>query len=244
MTYKFWRNATLAALTLGTLGTAGYALAADTSTQQDLSNPTGWARAVKNGLGKKIGLHRNMEATDRTAIQDAIAKRDYEAWKKLEIANNPASPMLKTVTAENFPKFADMHDAMKAGDTVKAEALRKELGLTEFGMGQAKGKGMGMSGKRGGFDQTMFDAVLKGDFAAWKKLMEAKNPNSPALKVVTADNFTKFVAMHEAMKAGDTEKAEALRKELGLPEHGMGQGKGQGKGQGQGQGMGRGMHRQ
>jgi len=49
---------------------------------------------------------------------------------------------------------------------------------------------------------------------------------------ITADNYAKFVEMHKLMQAGDTDGANAIRQELGLPERpngnpGMMMGRGQ-----------------
>jgi len=72
-------------------------------------------------------------------------------------------------------------------------------------------------GERAGCDperRTAIEAALEaGDYDAWKELMGGKGRVS---EVVTEENFTTFVAMHEAVENGDFEKAKELRKELGL----------------------------
>jgi Spy/CpxP family protein refolding chaperone len=70
-------------------------------------------------------------------------------------------------------------------------------------------------------------ALENGDYASWKELRGDRGRIS---QVVTEQNFSTFVAMHEAMEAGDTAKANELRAELGLPEHGKGMMRGNGRG--------------
>ena len=54
-------------------------------------------------------------------------------------------------------------------------------------------------------------AITAGDYNAWKALMPT---DSPLLKLITADNFNKFVQMHTLM-----DQAKAIGDELGLPGH-------------------------
>lgn len=63
-------------------------------------------------------------------METAIEAGDYEAWKALQPEN---SPMLETITAENFARFAEMHRLLE-----EAGAIAEELGLPGhhgFGMG-------------------------------------------------------------------------------------------------------------
>ncbi len=70
---------------------------------------------------------------------------------------------------------------------------------------------------RGTCDPERHEAVEKamedGDYEAWKELHGGRGRIA---SVVNEDNFDTFVAMHEAMESGDTEKAAELREELGL----------------------------
>ena len=66
--------------------------------------------------------------------------------------------------------------------------------------------------------EAMQEAFASGDYNAWKELMG----NRGITRVINAENFSKFVEMRQAMIDGDTEKAQQLREELGIP----GQGKG------------------
>ena len=56
-------------------------------------------------------------------------------------------------------------------------------------------------------------ALENRDYNAWR---EAMMP--PIFQYINKDNFDTFVDMHEAIQAGDMEKAEELRSQLGLPE--------------------------
>lgn len=76
--------------------------------------------------------------------------------------------------------------------------------------------------------ELMLKAFENKDFESWK----ANKPNEAKGRMMEVVNsqeaFEKFAEIREARLAGDTEKVDSLRAELGL---------GQGNGQGQGQGM-------
>lgn len=69
------------------------------------------------------------------------------------------------------------------------------------------------------------DSAIAQGYTAWAKLVE----NKPIAKIITADNFDKFVKMHNAKTSGDYETAKTIADELGF-KPGMGLGNGQGKG--------------
>lgn len=75
------------------------------------------------------------------AMTAAFASGDYDAWKALMDENGMRGHVLDVVTVENFDTFVAMHDAMIAGDDVKADSLRAELGLGQGNRGQGDGKG-------------------------------------------------------------------------------------------------------
>lgn len=74
------------------------------------------------------------------AMTQAMAKKDYNAWKALMDGKG----VTRRVTAENFAKFAQAHELALAGKTTEANALRAELGL-----GQHNGSGMGSGAVQG-----------------------------------------------------------------------------------------------
>jgi len=140
MNYKFWRNSAIAAMVVGSLAMSGTALAANVDA---LSNAQGVARGhVRVGRIQQL-TERIAKLQDQKSMLEAILKRDYATWKTLMEKLNPQAPSLKVVTADNFEKFAQLHEAMESGDVAKAQALRKELGLPEQGQGLGMGKGMG-----------------------------------------------------------------------------------------------------
>jgi hypothetical protein len=110
-----------------------------------------------------------MEA-QRTAVETAMTAGDYSAWKALmENKNGRGLEMLDKITADNFAKFVEMHNLMKAGDKDGAKAIADELGLPGFmGMGGGMMKG-GHGGrfeerlKNGGFKDTNGDGVCGWD---------------------------------------------------------------------------------
>lgn len=72
-------------------------------------------------------------------IEAAFENNDYAAWKE-QMGDRGAT---RKVTAENFNRFAQIHELMEKGKTDEANVIRAELGL-----GQGQGKGM-HSGQRG-----------------------------------------------------------------------------------------------
>jgi hypothetical protein len=75
-----------------------------------------------------------------TQIMDAIEAGNYSTWKSLMESNNlPMKHMTDKITAENFVKMQELHNAMISGDYETANKIRQELGL---GYGQIKNTGM------------------------------------------------------------------------------------------------------
>ena len=91
-----------------------------------------------------------MEAK-RTALSEAFAKNDYNAWLAVMQANDSNSPLLEKITTKNFAILVKAHNLRQEGETKFEEArkLMKELGVDEMGgMGMGQGKG-GHSGGKG-----------------------------------------------------------------------------------------------
>src|SRR3989338_11147004 len=65
----------------------------------------------------------------REQMQAALESGDYAAWLE---AVGKDSPLAEKITAENFAKFAEMHQAMEDGDTERAAALRDELAMPDM----------------------------------------------------------------------------------------------------------------
>ena len=77
-------------------------------------------------------------------MENAFESNDYDAWYELMAENGRHSRVMDVVTAENFQKFAEIHEAIKNGDYETAAEIREELGL-------GLGKGMYReAGRRGG----------------------------------------------------------------------------------------------
>ncbi|MBP9749917.1 MAG: hypothetical protein KBD21_04255 [Candidatus Pacebacteria bacterium] len=125
-------------------------------------------------------------------------------------------------------------DARLIGFTTVAALLG--MGFAMAMSASAAETGLGYGAQRGTCDpeqhEAMEEAMKAGDYDAWKELHGNRGRIS---QVVTEENFDTFVAMHEAMEAGDTAKAQELRTELGLgvrSQDGMGNRGGMGRGQG------------
>lgn len=90
-------------------------------------------------------------ADHRARMEKAIEARDYDAWKAERESWGAKGRYGQKVTKANFETFARMHDAMKAGRTDEATALRLELGMGEGRGGMGGGNGMcdGKGGRHG-----------------------------------------------------------------------------------------------
>ena len=87
----------------------------------------------------------------RQKIDQAIADRDYDAWKAEHEAFRGTDDRFDgKITADNFDKFAQMVEARKAGDMATVQKLRTELGVDARGLGNGNGKGQGKAWRKGG----------------------------------------------------------------------------------------------
>jgi len=159
---------------------------------------------------------KDISEESRTEIRAAIEVGDFTAWSELmsEIVtpSGKAPKILEVVTADNFERFSQMHDYRQ-----KAREIAEELGIERGGkMGHGK-RGM----NRGGFDaetrKAYTAAIEVGDYEAWAELV-ADSPRADILEVITADNFDRFVELHAARQSGDSETAEEIAAEIGLPD--------------------------
>lgn len=146
---------------------------------------------------------------NRDAVITAIENNDYEAWLTAEGEN---SPFRDVISSENFSKFSEMHNLMKAGDREGAEKIREELGFGVRGFGQKEG----MKGERKNKNhEAIKNAIEINDFNAW---INAHPDNCPNADKLTQENFTKLVEAYNLEKMGDIEGANEIRKEINLGE--------------------------
>lgn len=87
--------------------------------------------SASEGRGFMGHFRAKMDDSDRQAIETALEAGDYQAWVE---AMGEDRPMTQNITADNFAKFAEMHQAMKSGDTEKAQTIADELDLPRFEM--------------------------------------------------------------------------------------------------------------
>lgn len=107
-------------------------------------------------------MRAEMEA--RHAEMSAAIQSGFQAWSDLVSEMHPDTPMLETITPDNFSQFQEMHSLMEQGRELQKQAMtiHEELGLesqTVFKhrmggkhMGQEFGQGKGM-GRHMIFDQ-------------------------------------------------------------------------------------------
>ena len=83
--------------------------------------------------------------------------------------------------------------------------------------------------------EVMEEAMESGSYGKWLAAVSEQDPQPHMVELITEDNFDTFVAMHNAMEAGDYETAKELRTELGIEGKGPGN---SGKKEGRGNGFG------
>ena len=76
------------------------------------------------------------------AMEKAFDNKDYNAWKNLMQGRGRVT---QVVNAQNFVKFAQVHELAEQGKTVEANKIRTELGL---GLHNGTGMGQGMGQNR------------------------------------------------------------------------------------------------
>lgn len=118
-----------------------------------------------------------------------------------------------------------VRDAIEAGDyaawqeAVEAQHQQMMAGMTEDKFTEMQAHHAEMAEKRAERDasrEALHDAIEAGDYDAWKNAVGDR----PIADVVTEDNWSTFVAMHEAEMSGDHETARQLADELGIEEMG------------------------
>ena len=149
----------------------------------------------------------------REQMQAALESGDYAAWLE---AVGKDSPLAEKITAENFAKFAEMHQAMEDGNTERAAALRDELAMPDMKFFHGKkmhafAPGMMMLG--GGMHNADIKAAIDaGDYETFRAAVEAQSP----LRYITAENFSEYVAAAKAATNGeDFTKLKAFHEQYG-----------------------------
>jgi Spy/CpxP family protein refolding chaperone len=134
---------------------ASAAPATSTASTTNITNNRNHGRGFfKNLLGKPANLTDVQKAEMETkkaemnkkfeAVKAAITASDYTAWVAAEKAINENSPLLTKITADNFSKYVEAYNLR-----VQADAIMKDLGVAESGMGLGYGPGMNHGMGRG-----------------------------------------------------------------------------------------------
>lgn len=99
-----------------------------------------------------------------------------------------------------------MQEAIKNNDyNLVPEELAEKITEEKFNEIVAK------KAEREAHREAVQAAIEAGDYAAWKALVEAKNPEAPILEKITEENFDTFQQLHVLKQ-----QVKALEKELGL----------------------------
>ena len=147
-------------------------------------------------------------------VRQAVENEDYETWKKLTEEHPRAAEMFKNISADNFHLLNEMYQARQDGDMEKVKEIADQLGLRIGPMARKV--------KHHKMREEIRTALKNRDYEAWHDAMMP-----PIFQYVNEGNFDTFVDMHEAMQAGDKDKADELRAQLGLPERPVQHGRGQ-----------------
>lgn len=144
------------------------------------------------------------------AVQAALEANDYDAWVKAISINGQLPEFLKVITKDNFAKLVSMHKLLKEGKKDEAKTIADELGLN-IGVGEG---GFG----RPKINEAAETAITNGDYDAWVKAESVNGQLPEFLKVVTKDNFPKFVEARNYQKQAMElmKKSDALMKEIGF----------------------------
>lgn len=162
--------------------------------------------AARNGggFGHAVAFHMGGDQ-NHEAARAAVDAGDYTAW----VDAIGDAPFAQKVTEENFDQFAQLHTLMEEGNWEEAKELREELGL---GLGGKRTLHKMKFSKEG--HEEMMQALENRDYEAWVDAVG----DSPKAEGVTAENFDRFVDMHELFKAGEKEEGMKIADELGLTE--------------------------
>lgn len=118
---------------------AGFAMAwgveAATTTETNTERPT-----MERLYGRNGGCADTDRVERHAAVRAALEAGDFDAWQEAMGERGP----VKLITEENFDEFVEMHEALEAGDSARADALRAELGLPERPQHSMHGAGRGM----------------------------------------------------------------------------------------------------
>ena len=107
----------------------------------------------KQGLTEErvtaMSQRHNEQMERHEELAKVLEENDFEAWSDFisESEDWGRGKIREVVTEENFPTFVAMHEAMEAGDIVRANELREELGLempNRVGQGFQRGLHRGM----------------------------------------------------------------------------------------------------
>jgi hypothetical protein len=102
--------------------------------------PTAEQQASREALRAEREAHR-------AAVEAALESGDYTAWQAATA--DRAGPMAELITADNFGKLVELHNARESGDYETAQKLATELGLPARGERGGFGRG-GQRGDRAG----------------------------------------------------------------------------------------------
>jgi hypothetical protein len=219
--------------TMAILGAITLVTSADELTPGTTSTPSTTTSAPTTP-GPETGHGHRGHAINQAA-ETAMTNGDYNAWVAAVSQNGQLPDFLKVITKDNFAQFASMRQLMKDGKPDEAKKIADTLGL-KMGMGK---------GGPGGFkaNPAAETAISNSDYNAWITAVSVNGQVPDLLKVITQDNFPKFVEAHNDQKqAMDLmQKSRDLIKEIGFkqgPGFGGGMGHRGGKGGFRGQAAG------
>lgn len=130
-------------ITTAAVGISGTALAANKGMRNSFARSNQIARPKLTA--DQIAT---MKAKD-AAVKAALEAGDYKAWVTAVTAQNPNSPLLTKITADNFSQLVQVHNLQ-----TQADSIMKNLGIQKEGLGEFN-PDFGMM--RGGGDHMGFE---------------------------------------------------------------------------------------
>ncbi len=156
----------------------GSAMAVNAATRRNGVHDFGGFNQTKGQVTPRTPLTAAQIATMKaniTAIQTALNNNDYNAWVTAMTVQNPNSPLLKTMTADNFSAYAAKYKTRAADMTAQQTKMT-----------------------------AIKTALDNGDYSGWVTAEKAVNANSPLLIKITADNFASYAQANKLQEQAAT----------------------------------------
>jgi len=190
-----------------------------------LRQSAGFTEVRSGGPGGRCATRQQEQA-----IEAAIAKGDFAAWRSAMSDIDSEGALADALTRENFTIVVEAYGLEQNGDIDGAMELLRDSGLP---------MGLDMRAMRsgGGLDLAQEDraalsqALENADYGAWKAVMEKADDDKTA-GLLTEEKFNLIVRAYRLEKSGDVSGAMTLLRNSGIPGYMLMLGRLKGLGQG------------